>query len=252
MVVVYGYWYQTNDRRILRKTERYLRELTGGRVKIHRASFSFFGGIELEGVRLYVPGVNTPVPFIRAERVFMRHHPWGLLVAGHVKPREIVCSNPVVTWEYGSQLGAYSSLQRLLAVIRERKKNSPPNWRMELPPIRVRQGRLVVVDVEGDNRVLVGEVPIEISMVPRGEEHYVITFEETPDPGQEAMQGKVIVDLAAGKVTQVSGVLPLESLSKTLPRRYRIWRDRYNLKGDIRVKRSSATRPMEINADNIL
>ncbi|MHC4294919.1 MAG: AsmA family protein, partial [Planctomycetota bacterium] len=240
-VSVYGYWYQTNDRRIRRKTEHYLRDLTGGRVKIRKASFSFFGGIELDGVRVYVPGEPGSDPVFEAHKVIMRHRPWGLLVAGQLKPIEIVCIEPVVRLEYDVQSGSYR-IWELLALARQREWAS--NLKISLPPLRVRDGRLVVVDVDGELSEKVGEIPIDAALVPRAPDRYAITFEETCPSDKKGMQGVLLVDLTAGRVIRASGILPLENLEKTLPRRFRHWRSRYALSGKVRLERI-AERPDE-------
>jgi len=240
LAAVYGYWYQTNDRRIRRKAETYLRDLTGGRVKIHRARFRFFGGIELERVRLYLPNDRAPGPFFRAEKVLMRHRPWELLVAGRIKPTEIICIEPTVTLEYETRLGAY----RLGELFRPGRRGDSPaalNWRELLVPIRVRSGKLAIVDVEGDLRQAVGELPVEMSMARRGEDNYVITFEKSGPAGSETMQGEIVIDLKTGKIVQGSGLVALKTLDEALPRRYRRWRQRYELTGDVRLKRTTNT-----------
>ncbi len=234
MVMVYAYWYQTNDRRIRHKTERYLSDLTGGRVKISKGRFSLFGGIELHSVRMYVPDADRIQPIFDAQKVIMRHHPWELLLTGRLKPTEIICIEPVVRIEYKAESKTYDA-QKLLTLARRDKPSADGDRRIKLPPIRVREGRLIVIDVEGDLREVTGEIPIEMSLVPRGVDEYVITFEETDKSGKKTMQGEVFVDLAAGQITRVSTVLPLENLDKTLPRKYRRWRNRYDLAGEVHL-----------------
>ncbi len=240
VAMVYVYWYQTNDRRVRREAERYLRTLTGGRAKVREAHFSLFGGIRLENVRLDIPKTDAPEPFFLAEKVLMRHRPWDLLLAGGIKPTEIVCIEPVITLEYEAQSRSYTA-QRFLAQALERKELAARKLPMKLPRIRVRGGRLVVVDVEGHVRRRAGEVPLEVSMVPRGRDNYVITFEETSPVGHGRIKGQIVVDLTTGKIASVSGVLPLEKLDKTLPRRYRLWRQRYQLQGEVKFSRSAET-----------
>lgn len=237
-VLVYGYWHQTNDRRIRRNAEQYLRKLTGLRVNIHRAHFSFFGGIELEKVSLHVPGAGAPEPFFRAKKVLMRHRPWGLLLGGRIRPTEIVCSDPIVTLEYEAESGAYS-MRRLFAIAQQRHLLSTRNRPMDLPVILVRSGKLKVVDIEDGNRIPAGELPIELSMIPRGRDGYLITFEEAPPGGQEAMTGQISVDLKTGRIAQESGDLFLERMETALPRRYRQWRELYNLTGKFRVPKAA-------------
>lgn len=252
VVMAYGYWYQTNDRKIRRRAEHYLGGLTGGRVRIHKARFNFFGKISLEGVRLYIPGADTPVPLFRAEKMMMRHRPWELLLTGRVEPIEIVCINPVITLEYEAQSGAY---RNWVLIVRawSRRKFSAENKRIQLPKIRVRGGRLVAVDVSGSDRHPAGDLPLEVLMIPMGQNTYSIVFEENRQDEQRTMHGRMIVDFTTGAITQVSGILPLESMDRTLPHKYRRWIRQYGLTGDIRLKQipDPETRQDIIEADLI-
>ena len=234
-MLVYVYWHQTNDRRIRLDAERYLRVLTGGPVDVRAAHFSFFGGIELNGVKLFLPGARRAGPFLDAQKVVMRHRPWSLVVRGRLYPTEIVCTEPVVTLEYQARSGTYN-VRQLFQGASASNRNWTGQVRQveELPRIYVRDGRLKVVDVDGEHRQQVGEVPVDISMSPAGRE-YEITFEETGSDLQKAMQGKVVVDLASGQITHVAGRLPLESLSKTLPVEYSRWSRRYGLEGEVQL-----------------
>jgi len=233
-LATYAYWYQTNDRRIRRNTERYLSDLTGGPVRVHKAHFSLFGGIELDKVRVYVPGAPGPDPFFRSEKVTMRHNPWNLLVRGRVDPQEIVCVGPVITLEYHVDAGGYIA-GRLFEAALSRGALSQIQEGVAPPRIRLRDARVKVVDVEANRRDEVGQVPMELSMVPR-DGSYEITFEQSVMGNGEGIQGKLVFDPAAGRITQVLGSVPLDALEKTLPRRYRAWRRRYKLAGRIDIK----------------
>jgi len=240
LLLVYGYWYRTNDRRVRDEAEEYLEQLTGGPVDIHRGHFSFFGGIELSKVRLYLPGRGRSGPFFRAAKVVMRHHPWQLTVAGKLQPTHIVCVAPTVTLEYDADAGTYN-LKEFFELVRRKRAElaGKLDKRFELPSIRVQEGRLRVVDVVAGRRQQLAEVPVEIMMRPTGLV-YEIELEESGEAPATVLQGKVLIDLESGQITQIVGRLPLESLEKTLPMRYRRWSRRYKLAGDIHLTRNGA------------
>jgi len=237
-LLTYGYWYQTNDRRIRHKARRYLRTLTAGPVDIRRASFSFFGGIELEQVRLHFPGGRKQEPLFRARKVVLRHRPWLLMAGGPIRPKEIVCLEPVVTVEYDAETGAYRARELLKLIARRRKELAlARTGPMELPDVQLRGGKLRVIDVIGEQRSEPVETPIEVSMTLRSgadsAKDYRITFEEPGENSDRAMQAEVVVDLDEGRIKQVSGTVPLERLGSALPAKYRRWSRRYQIEGNV-------------------
>ncbi len=245
-LLTYAYWYQTNDAEVRRKTEAYLRQLTGLRVSIDKAHFQLFGDIELERVRLYVPQSGSPDPIFRAGKVLMRHQPWDLLVSGRVRPAEITCVEPVMTLEYDAETGSLS-LRKLMEMVRRRKLFHMKGDGV-LPTIIARDGKLSIVDVEAGVRRYVDELPIELTMIPQGRDAYIISFQETAPDGRSVMGGQLKVDLREGRISQESGDFLLERLGRTLPHRYRQWRDRYQLTGKIQIPMvSPAEKLFEVN-----
>ena len=230
-LMLYGYWAQTNDRRVKDRAEGYLEKLTGARIKIERASFSFFGGIELENVRFFVPDVYAPEPFFRAKAVNLRHMPWRLLGGRTIKPYEIVCTEPTVMLEYETDSESYSA-QRLLTLLRKRQKLLSPGEKLDLPAVKIRKGKLAVIDLVDGVRQPAGEVDIEVSMVPQGDENYSIIFED-PRGGENSIRGHLVINLTTGHIDVLDAVLPFEKFNQMLPRRYRRWSERYNLVGTI-------------------
>ncbi len=230
-LMIYGYWAQTNDRRVKDRAEGYLEKLTGARIKIGKASFSFFGGTELENVRFFVPDVYAPEPFFKAKSVNLRHMPWRLLGGRTIKVSEIVCTEPTVMLEYETDSESYSA-RRLLALLRKRKKLLSPEEKLDLPAVKIRKGKLAVIDLTDGTRQLVGEVDIEVSMVPEGDENYSIIFED-PRGGANSIRGHLVINLTTGHIDVRDAVLPFEKFNQMLPRRYRRWSERYKLVGTI-------------------
>ena len=110
---------------------------------------------------------------------------------------------------------------------------------MDLPLIRVRQGRLRWVDVDHDLRVPFDEMPLSLSMVPTAGGQYLITFEERHEGGQPAIAGQLSLDPRTGQARLISGTVPIPNLDKALPGKYRQWRQRYNIRGEALLASSS-------------
>jgi len=229
LATVYGYWYMTNDRRIRRQAERYLRNLTGGRVRVAEADFRLFSGIELRGVSVDVPDTTSPEHFFRAKTVILRHHPWGLFVRGRLEPTEIVCLEPVVTIVHDMQTGT-SNAARLLAVARQRYKAPSLARQEQMPLIRVRDALLRTVQKQAEVHRVIGLKKWNLSMAPRGEGTYLITFEEQRIEARAVIQGSLTLDVATGRIRHI-GQVPIISLHETLPAEYKQWLDRYRIEG---------------------
>jgi hypothetical protein len=88
-----GYLYMTSDRQVERLVKDYLEDLFNSDVRIHRASFSFFGGLEIENIRVVVDDPAYPV--FQAERVRLTHDPLALLV-GKLKVSELLAIRPKI------------------------------------------------------------------------------------------------------------------------------------------------------------
>lgn len=230
LAVVYAYWFATNDRRVRNLAKEYLSEVTGGVVRIERASFSMFGPVELKGVSVYVPGDDSPEPFLSASTVLLRHRPWGLFVNGRLVPTEIVCMSPVVTLEHDVRTNSYNASQLIAAA--RRPEASPGD---SMASFRIRDGRLRVVERDGRLRQTVSETAVEMSIVPTAEKTYEIRFEQRPGGAAEATRGTVELDASTGEVRSISGVVPIPTLEKALPRKYAQLRARYDIGGEIRL-----------------
>ncbi|MFP3937270.1 MAG: hypothetical protein ACLFVW_02930, partial [Phycisphaerae bacterium] len=229
LLVVYTYWYATNDRRVRKLATEYLSEVTGGVVRVERASFSLFGPVELRGVSVQVPGAEAPEPFFRASTVLLRHRPWGLFVDGQLEPTEIVCMSPVVNLEHDVRTDSYNA-SRLFAAARRPSRPAGSS----LTGVRIRDGRLRVVEKDGRLRQTISETAVEVSMVPRGEDAYEIRFEQRGS-GEEATRGTLELDATTGDVRSISGVVPIPTLEKALPRKYAQLRTRYDIGGEVRL-----------------
>jgi hypothetical protein len=252
MVATYGYGRLTHDARVRRRARSYLRELTGGRVEIGRAHFGLFSGVHLYDVKVYPPGQQSAEPFFKAKTVLLRYKPTALLLTGTLQPAEVICLEPLVTLEHDVQRDRYNFQDFFPAAGQVRPRRT--GLETDLPPIRVRHGRLRWVDVEGGMRVPFEEMPITLSMTPGPNGEYLITFEEQQPSGGPGITGRLSLDVTTGQVRLLSGTVPIPNLDKALPGKYRQWRQRYGIRGEVRLVGSadqSGQGPMECRLEDV-
>jgi hypothetical protein len=228
----FGYWRLTNDHNVHDQARRYLHNLTGGRVEIGQARFDLFGGLELGDVRIYVPNSSSPAPLLRAGTLILRHHPWSLLT-GKLRVTEVICLGAEVTLEHDVPSDAYN-FERLLEARRRRGDAASLGNLDYLPPIRMRDARLQWVDVEGKLRLPHEPAVVSLTLQPQGRQSYLATFEQQRAGARETATFQTLLDVNTGRATRLSGSASLVSLDRALPGKYRQWRQRYDVAGEIR------------------
>ncbi len=246
----YGYWHLTNDWRIGRLARRYLSDLTGARVDIRSAKFKVFAGVELAGVRLYIPGDPSPVPFLQAETVVLKHYPWSLLFSGRIQPQEVICLEPIVTLEHHVAENEYN-VQRLFQLALARWREREGGYAGRLPPIRIRQAQLRWVDVDGGLRLPLGMMQLNISMRPREGQEYDVVFENQRAGSPPTVHGRFALDAKKGKIRQISGSASIVGLEGALPRKYRRWRRRYAVTGEVQLRGEPGVGRIELDLKDV-
>ncbi len=221
-------------------------------MEIGRAHFGLFSGVQLYDVRVYPPGQQTAEPFFKARTVILRHKPMAMLLSGVIHPTEVICLEPLVTLEYDVQQDRYNFQGFFPAPGQAHSRSA--GLVEDLPPIRVRHGRLRWVDVDHEMRVPFEEMPVTLSMTPGPGGEYLIAFEEQQPSGEPGITGRLSLDVTTGQVRLLSGTVPLPNLDKALPGKYRQWRQRYGIRGEVRLVGSagpSAEGPMECQLDDV-
>ena len=238
VVLVYGFWYFTNDRRIRLQAESYLQVLTGAKVRIKEAHFSLFRGIELSGVQVRMPGDDLPEPFFQARSLVLKYRPWNLFVNRRLETTEIICTEPTVavTLDEKGQYGTYQ-------LMGGRQAETRLEWTGTLPPIRVRKAKVRVYEKIGGARHFLGEQNLNMTFFPEPDARYRIVLEEDRGGQQVAIEkGSIELDLATRQY-RLESTANLEGLDKVLPAKYRDWRIRYNVTGPADVNARSETAP---------
>jgi len=233
LTVLYGYWYLTNDARIAAQAERYLHKITGCDVTIRSATFRLFGGIELDDVRVRIPGDESAEPFFQARQVLLDHRPWALVLRQRLEPVEIFCVEPIVTLTRDAETGQHT-IRKFLAAQPERMEFlQAGDWPK---PALIARDLLL--------RQPAGEMGMHLSVLPAGGWTYTVSFEADRPGGKGPIFWSFRYDVDTGAFTSLEGEVPeLARLDRALPAEYRRFRERYNIRGMARLKRQAATAP---------
>ena len=235
MATTYLYWYYTNDRRVTDMTEQYLQSVLGGKVRVENAHFGLFSGLEIRGVRLWLPKSDqapgsSNEPFFHARVVEVRHKPWSLL-AGQFVPTQVFCSNGGLTIQQDERTGKMDveCLAKLWHPAGGEPVGGPPE---ELPAINFRNCTVRTVTQQAGLRQTV-ERRLDVSLVSPSPAVYRIAWEFPRDDGVSVILNFVDVNLRTGQILP-SGKINIEETAAVLPQKYRDWCRRYGLKGEIR------------------
>ena len=234
---IYCFWYFTNDRRIRSQAEDYLQAATGCRVKISKASFSLFRGVELRNVRVVRPPVASrpkAPPVFQAQRVLLKYDPWSLLL-GQFRPSHVTCDRPIVTVEYDSSSKSSDGSVPLGLFGQDYQSAFGHLERLRpLPAIEVRHGLLRMIAVSDGVRDEPIETPLNLSMQPAGpgQSVYHVLFEKLRDNQEPSITGMLDYDLTSGLTSNISGSIPgIDDIPNSLPAVYRQWLRQYDIRG---------------------
>ena len=243
VTVVYGYWYLTNDGRVRQMARDYLSRLAGGRAEVDSARFSLFGGIEMHGVRIYLPGGE--VPLLEAPLVVMHNRPWGLFFRRRLDVARIACPGAIVTVAKNRDTGRFDVAEALL-----RRADAADvelgDLKMLLPEVVARGAELRVDTVYAGLRVRGGRYRLNLSGTPIEDHSYLISLEDLPAEADLATDataprgrdsklfGSIRVNLATGEISGPVDV-DLGILDDPLLEDYLSWKRRYRIEGRIGV-----------------
>ncbi len=223
----YGYWYLTNDGRIRRMAEQFLRDSTGGVVSVQSAEFHLFSGVELRGVRIYTPDGSSSMPGLQAPSLVLRHDPWRLLATGQLHPTEVIFNKAIVNvlwWPDGT-----SNWQRIFNARQDRPAQpEKPGKQQEvvMPPVQIRNGTLRFWRKVGSREVKDLDWPLEVTATRTHASVYKIVFPH----------GEGLLDVSSGELIQKDFRFPEGLPLRTLPPHYREILEKYQIaKGSYRL-----------------
>lgn len=205
------------------EAERYLGELTAGRVEIRGGKFRLWGTLELQGVRVEVLNASAGSrPLLTADSIVLRHRPWSLL-SGSLDVTEIVCVAPTLTLDYDAEKGRLVAWEMLEALRRgpANEPARPPPQR--LPLISFRQVQL---------QTLKGRMLLDITMSPEAAGKYRITLQENRPGGQQRITGSGTLDVVRGTFDMSTEVF-IANIAAVLPDHYAKWKDKYGIDGKV-------------------
>lgn len=222
-----SYLYMTSDRQVERLVTDYLEGLFHGRVEIHKASFRFFGGLQIEGIRIVLEDPERPV--FQAERLRLTHDPLALLF-GRLKVSELVAEGPRINLE---QQDGQWNFQRMFT-------EAEPTTEQR-PAIYVEDGVLSVRQLEGGR--VVYEHALEVSGViqPDASRPGVFTF-FAGEVGSGAVHGTIsrgMIDVPGRQVSfegQAVNVTLSKQVAETLPPEARAIWDRFTPEGQVSLR----------------
>jgi len=238
VTLVYGYWYLSNEGRVRRLARSYLQGLTGGPAEVDSAKFTLFGGIELRGVRMYLPGADAP--FLQAPLAMLSHRPWGLFFQGRLHVTRIACPGSTVTlrWDHGTKRYDVEGL-------RTYSEWGGHPFRGPLPELVARGAELHLHEMSGELCIRQTRTKLNVSGVPRGASRYLITLEEdrsssaagagTPvaADARAPFFGSFQVDLATGDIVSPFVGVDVDRVGENLWQEWGHLQKRYGIKGRV-------------------
>lgn len=237
-----GWWYFTNDHRVERKAEQYLRRMTGAEVRIREARFRLFEGIQLTGVRVFFRRNGREENIFTAREVYLRHRPLSLASRGRLEVGEIICVEPVVTRTEYVDRQSWNLLElRMFSGAGD--PGSAGGSPGDLPTVRLRDGAIICNEVSDGVTLPVGRIEsIDGVLRPRldnGGYEYEVTVAGEGRP--QVIRGHYDMEEGVNHLEQGSSLL--RQLDPALPRRYRQWRRKYQLTGSIHVTGRAGAEP---------
>ena len=243
-ILVGAAWYMTNDTRVRSKAKEALEALTGAEVDIDHAQFDLFEGVRLRGVRMRIPGDDSPRHFFTARELILRHAPWKLLLQGILQPTEIICIEPEVYLEHNVETNRLNiqGLMQPAASGEATVSDEPP---LPLPKIVMKDGLLRTAIRTATQRQVNENDHVQCTLYPNGRS-YDVRLEMTPldatGHGSDTEWARLQLNMDTGTISGLSGTAS-HRLFGLLPPEYQMWVHRYGLRGNFEVVEDSDTQP---------
>ncbi len=236
-VVILGYGWITDAKRVRAMAESYLSDLLGGDVQIRRASLSIFEGLRLDDVTVRVEGPPTPdATVFHAQTLLIKYNPFELL-AGKISGTQIVAIEPTVILVEDAQTHRWN-YQRLWhgKGVPPRHDKSAANGPPVLPQIILRDAQVAYLEMRNNHTQTIGWYSLEGSLSP-GEESDQYDF-QFQSRGRESIgpsvEGTIRTDggVSFARLRNFTFGPDIKTMLFTEPRE---WCERHQLQGRIDV-----------------
>jgi len=173
VVLIGGYLFVTDPDRVRNISQKYLSQLTGGPVRVERASLSIFEGLRLDGIRIQVDDSDKPESLLlEAKSLHIGYNPAALLF-GRIEATRILALEPRVHLVENLDAGLWN-FQRLdtpsaPVTPGQFSGDSRP---MKLPEIVLRNARVDYAQIAQQRWSNVGTITIEGQLTPDLQNNY--------------------------------------------------------------------------------
>ena len=238
------YLHLTDPVRVRAQAQQYLQKFFNGRVEVGSATWSWFGGVQLDDVKLF--GLNkgpdpdgivrTPAPVFLCPRIELAHDPFSVLW-GKWRIRSVVAREPLCA-VVRDLADHQTNLAGLLVDFDTLNLGSDS---LSLPTVELQRARFTVARKTADKTERIEDLMLTV----RGRAAhpasplYDISWQEH---GGEGRAGHARLDLARGTVSSVEGGLPwmsIESVMFAVDAHYDgagSWCDLLGLNGTVRAE----------------
>ncbi len=173
VALIGGYLYITDPDRVRDLSQKYLSELTGGPVKVQRASLSIFEGLRLDDIRIEVDDRGQPDSLLlEAKSLHIGYNPAALLF-GRIEATRILALEPRVHLVESTDDGIWNFQRLNKRTGTESAVDRPTHLdKLKLPEILLRNARFDYAQIAGGHRTDVGTLIIEGQLVPDENDNY--------------------------------------------------------------------------------
>ncbi|HEX2971023.1 MAG TPA: hypothetical protein VHP11_01750, partial [Tepidisphaeraceae bacterium] len=139
--IILAHWVVTDSGRVRSMAESYLSKIIGGRVVVGKASLSFFEGLRLDDISIYVDDLEQKDSCLFTAETFLVRTSLRALFSGRLEATQIMALHPQVHLceNLDAPAGKRWNYQRLTRQ-NIREKSSSSDHAMVLPEILLRAG----------------------------------------------------------------------------------------------------------------
>jgi hypothetical protein len=258
-LLIWAYGFLTDPHRVKGMAERYLSDLTGGRVTVASASLSVFEGLRLDGVRVYaedaapegaepadgaVATVDAPDALVFSARTFVVRYEPRSIVEGQLRATKIIAEKPQVHLSRDLRTGNWNfqRLGRRRPAPAAPSAPPPPAGPAALPELLLRNARVEISEMRDGRHVTLGHASIDGQLTPEmtdervGHDRYRFSLQSRGLSDDLGPLTTGTVHLGTGRVSAEMRDFEFgRDVRAMLPAEVRQWWERHELAGRIDV-----------------